>query len=440
MSSNKRDDNRVPNISGVRSDTLTGNVEPAVNPTTHAWLMQSGNTGDATPVTQSITTQDLASATATGANGQSIVIGTPTVGSAASFSLAGYATVRVEVTGVWTGTIASEISIDGGIVWVALGLHQGAYTISTFTAGFVGGGSVSGATNYRIRATGAITGTAVVRVTESINPQSVYIANAAPSGNVISTTNSSIVTLGGGAVFTGVGEDVSNFSEMRVSVFSNVTSATDGLSIQQSTDNVNWDITDTYTIPPAIGKTYVVPRQAKWFRVIYTNGASSQGSFRLSSLLNRAGTSSSSQRASDGYTNETDLQEVWAFGSIFNGVTWDRSYNNTTGVVVVAGATTTQSNIAVTNYNSRGLVILINTTAGAGSLIVTVKAATASGYSYTLLTSASLTGIAATPLRIFPGATASANAVANDIVPRNLQITATVTGVFTYGIDYILTN
>lgn len=213
----------------------------------------SGATTDGFPATQNITVIDSSSATASGANGQSIVIGTPTAGSAASFALAGYATIRVEVTGIWTGTIVSEISIDGGITWTSLGLHQGAYTTSSFTGGFIGGGNVSGVTNYRMRATAAMTGTAVVKVTESINLQSVYIANAAPSGNVISTANSSTATLISGAVFTGVSEDVSNFSEMRVSVFSDVASATDGLSIQQSTNNINWDITDTYTIAAATG-------------------------------------------------------------------------------------------------------------------------------------------------------------------------------------------
>lgn len=302
---------------GGNSITVDGTVS-----TTHT---------DTLPVTQNITVVDSASATATGANNQTIVIGNPTASSTASFVLSSHATVRVEVTGIWTGTLTSEHSIDGGVTWVALGVHQAAYTTSTFTAGFVGGASVSGATHYRMRATATMTGTAVVRVTESVNPQSVYIANAAPSGNVISSNNSSIVTLGGGAVFTGVSEDVSNFAEMRITVTASHASATDGLSIQQSTDNVNWDITDTYTIPAATGKTFVVPRQAKWFRIVYTNGGTNQSYFRLSSLLNRMGTEPSSQRASDGYSNENDLQEVWAFGSHFNGTTWDRTPGSTLG-------------------------------------------------------------------------------------------------------------
>lgn len=285
---------------------------------------------DLFPATQNITVIDSASSTATGANNQSIVIGTPTAGSAASFSLSSIETIQVEVTGIWTGTLTSEFSMDGGTTWTLRGLHQGAYTTSSFTAGFIGGANMAGATNFRMRATATITGTAVVKISESFNTQSVYIANAAPSGTVVSVLNSSTATLTSGSVFTGTGEDVTNFSEMRVSVTSNVASATDGLSLQQSPDNSNWDITDTYTISAATAKTIVVPRQARYFRIVYTNGGTNQGSFRLQSILNRTATAPSSQRATDGYTNETDLVQNQVFPMEFNGTTWDRVRGDTT--------------------------------------------------------------------------------------------------------------
>lgn len=142
----------------------------AWNSSTSQWERLNNRT-DVLPATQNITIIDSGSASASGANNQTVVIGTPTVGSAAMFALSGFATVRAEVTGIWTGTLSSEISIDGGITWVSQGLHQGAYTTSTFTAGFVGGGNVSGATNYRMRATATMTGTAVVRITESSSVQ-----------------------------------------------------------------------------------------------------------------------------------------------------------------------------------------------------------------------------------------------------------------------------
>jgi hypothetical protein len=122
----------------------------------------------------------------------------------------------------------------------------------------------------------------------------------------------------------------------------------------------------------------------------------------------------------------------------YNGTNMDRVRMNTTGAIVAAGATTTQSNVALTTYNAKKLIVIVNVTAGAGSVTVTINASTSSSYTYPLLVSSALSGVATTPLRIFPGATPSANAVANDAVPRNVTVTATVSGSITYGIDYVL--
>ena len=89
-----------------------------------------------------------------------------------------------------------------------------------------------------------------------------------PINGTLSIVNSTDVVLGVGGVFTGVGEDVEDFVEARIAVYSDVGSATDGLSIQYSTDNLNWDHTDPYTVPAATGKNYVVQRVAKYFRIV----------------------------------------------------------------------------------------------------------------------------------------------------------------------------
>lgn len=159
----------------------------------------------------------------------------------------------------------------------------------------------------------------------------------------ISTNNSTTSVLAGNAVFTGTSEDALNYNEIRISVISSHVSATDGLSIQQSEDNTNWDFTDTYTIPAATGKTYSIPRQARYFRVVYTNGATLQTSFRLQTIMNRLGARVSSQRPNDAYSNETDLEQTQSFLMGYNGATWDRLRTTGTGVlttstVLTAGA------------------------------------------------------------------------------------------------------
>lgn len=148
--------------------------------------------------------------------------------------------------------------------------------------------------------------------------------SANPPSSVISTVNSTTSNLAGAAAFTGTGEDVSNYAALQVSVFSSHVSATDGLSLQQSSDNSNWDITDTYTIPATTGKVFSIQPASQYFRLVYTNGATLTTSLRIKVVYHYSAPNPSSQRASDAYTNETDLTEGWSFNSLYNGTTWDR--------------------------------------------------------------------------------------------------------------------
>lgn len=134
---------------------------------------------DSAPATQNITTQDLASTTAAGANSQNFITGTPTAGSAASFAFASFESAIVQVIGTWTGTLQVEISMDGGTTWFTRGVKQSGVSnvSSSFTANFQGACNFSGMTNFRVRATAAMTGTATVRAIASINPDSITVSN-----------------------------------------------------------------------------------------------------------------------------------------------------------------------------------------------------------------------------------------------------------------------
>lgn len=135
---------------------------------------------DTLPATQNITILDSVSTPTTYFNGQIWYSGTPTAGSAATFTAISSCTLMAQVSGTWTGTLQAEISVDGGTTWIAHSIHQigsAAFDI-TFTNNVVGSLSLAAKTNFRIRATAAMTGTAVVRVIESFNPSNVYVANA----------------------------------------------------------------------------------------------------------------------------------------------------------------------------------------------------------------------------------------------------------------------
>lgn len=123
----------------------------------------------------------------------------------------------------------------------------------------------------------------------------------------------------------------------------------------------------------------------------------------------------------------------------YNGATFDRDRNNVNSALIAAGTTTTQSAIALVAYNARFLTLVINiTVATVATLTVTVNGASPSSYTYLLGASAALATIATTTLMFGPGLLTTTNASFNVPIPRNIQVTAAVTGTCTYGIDYIL--
>lgn len=137
----------------------------------------------------------------------------------------------------------------------------------------------------------------------------------------------------------------------------------------------------------------------------------------------------------DGVTTKIlDVQPM-----MYNNTNDDRQRNNTTGAVIAAGATTAQTSSTITTYNASKLAVVINISAfTSGTLTFTVNGITSSGYIYPILVSTALGATGTTPLRIFPGATPSANAVANDMVPRSFNVVVTGTFSATYGVDYEL--
>ena len=141
--------------------------------------LQTVEASDVAPATQTITAQDTGTTATAGANSQNFYTGTPTAGSAAVFSLSSAEAVEIMVTGTWTGTMQTEISMDGGVTWFTRGIKQSgaSYISSALTGNFQGGMSVTGMTNVRVRSTTTMTGTATVKVIESANTASITVTN-----------------------------------------------------------------------------------------------------------------------------------------------------------------------------------------------------------------------------------------------------------------------
>lgn len=127
----------------------------------------------------------------------------------------------------------------------------------------------------------------------------------------VSTVNSTAVVLGAGATFTGDWEETLQFNVIVVTVRASHASATNGLMLEFSSDGVNVDSDDVFTIPADMGKTFSFQTATKYYRVNYTNGATPQTFFRLQTVL-KPYTKSSSHRAQDDISSEDDAELVKA--------------------------------------------------------------------------------------------------------------------------------
>ena len=103
--------------------------------------------------------------------------------------------------------------------------------------------------------------------------------------NKVSTVNSTAVTLANDEVFIGTSEDITMFASVSIQVFASHASATDGLSIEFSTDGTNWDEKHLATVAAAASSEAILPAHAKFFRIIYTNGGITQTAFRLQTIF-----------------------------------------------------------------------------------------------------------------------------------------------------------
>lgn len=128
--------------------------------------------------------------------------------------------------------------------------------------------------------------------------------------SVVSTANSSTTPLGGGGVFTGTGEEVKDYGVVTIEVFTNVASATDGLSVQWSPDNTNWDDTDVFTIAANNGRFFTFGPEARYFRIVYTNGAGAQATFRMQTIFHYGYLKPSTHRLNETLNDENDAELV----------------------------------------------------------------------------------------------------------------------------------
>ncbi len=122
------------------------------------------------------------------------------------------------------------------------------------------------------------------------------MAGEPANGGLVSTGNSTTALLAGDAVFTGEGEEVENYASITVSYVADVVSATSGLSMQFSQDNITWDVQLIGDLGARTFDVHALKPTAKYFRVVYTNGAGAQSSFTMQTLYHTSANTALVQR------------------------------------------------------------------------------------------------------------------------------------------------
>jgi len=183
---------------------------------------------------------------------------------------------------------------------------------------------------------------------------------------LVSTVNSSVVNLAANAVFTGVAEDITLFASVKVNVYSSHASATDGLNYQQSHDGILWLPMDAYTIPALSQKSFATSANMKFFRVVYTNGATATTQLVIQVLYHKSDKQPSSVKPQDGRGNDNDFVEMLSFLMGYNGTTWDRLKSSVANGLAVDVTRLPSSSLAVTTTAAAGVGATLTLPAVAG--------------------------------------------------------------------------
>jgi hypothetical protein len=135
-----------------------------------------------------------------------------------------------------------------------------------------------------------------------------------------------------------------------------------------------------------------------------------------------------------GYYNSADNSGPYAVDGAGNVFPSGQAGNLPTGALLTltAQGLGTVNGSDQSNAARRGLHLVVDITAISGTsptLTVTVEGKDpVSGKYYTILASAALNAVATTVLKVYPGLTAAANTVANDVLPGAWRVKAVVGG------------
>jgi len=156
-------------------------------------------------------------------------------------------------------------------------------SVAPFFRVIVANNTTSASTYFRL-ATGMTPILEVLPRTLISTTQNPALSVSAQQNVLVSTENSSTVNLGSNAIFIGGGETTLGIAGIQINL---ATTQNCTVYIDQSMDNVNWDITDSFTYYYILGgNSWTTQATGSYFRVRIKNiGASTTTYFRLQTAL-----------------------------------------------------------------------------------------------------------------------------------------------------------
>lgn len=130
--------------------------------------------------------------------------------------------------------------------------------------------------------------------------------------NDVDSGNSTTTPLLSSATFTGTGKDILEYSAVTVTFFADQDSVAEGMRVEFSTDNINWDISHRHDYISGSGRTFQFAAHTKYFRVVFINGATGQGVFRVQSVLHYNNVLTTIHRLDENESPDTSAQIVKA--------------------------------------------------------------------------------------------------------------------------------
>ena len=106
---------------------------------------------------------------------------------------------------------------------------------------------------------------------------------------MVDNGNSSSSNLLANATFTGAAIDMLPYASVQIQVYSDKAGATNGMSCQWSPDGVIWDTARQFTVPAGYWLNFTHSVHGRYFRLIYTNGATTTTTLRIQAIVTKSG-------------------------------------------------------------------------------------------------------------------------------------------------------